>query len=183
MTAGHAHLAAPSPWVTRFAALVRPGGTALDLACGGGRHARFLAGRGHPVVAVDRDPQALAGLSGAPGVTAVRADLEGGPWPFPGRAFDAIVVTNYLHRPLFAAIRDALAEGGTLVYETFMRGHERYGKPANPAFLLEAGELLAAFGALTVIAFEQGVTSAPAPAVIQRLCAVKGRAPGELSLP
>jgi len=168
------HLAAPSPWVVRFAPLIPRGGTALDLACGGGRHAVFLASRGHPVVAVDRDREALARLAGVPGVATACADLEGGPWPFAGRRFDGIVVANYLHRPLFPAIREALADGGVLLYETFMRGQQRVGKPTNPHFLLGPGELLDAFADLTLVAFEQGRVEDPWPAVVQRLCAVKG---------
>ena len=170
----------PSPWVVRWAPLVRRGGTVLDVACGGGRHARYLSARGHLVEAVDRDDAALATLSGFAGVTTTRADLEGGPWPFHGRRFDAVVVTNYLHRPLFPRLAAALADGGVLVYETFMRGHERLGKPSNPAFLLAPGELLAAFPTLTVVAFEQG--RLPQPAVVQRLCAVNGAAVDDVAL-
>lgn len=155
----------------------------LDLACGGGRHARFLAARGHPVEAVDRDREAIAALAQVPGITATCADLEGGPWPFAARRFDGIVVASYLHRPLFAAIASALVDGGVLVYETFMRGQERLGKPSNPNFLLEPGELLEAFAALTVAAFEQGRVEAPAPAVVQRLCAVRGVRAETLPLP
>lgn len=124
-------------------------------------------------MAVDRDPAALAALAGVPGVTTREADLEGAAWPFPAGGFDAVVVTNYLHRPLFGPIVDTLAPGGVLLYETFMRGNERFGKPANPDFLLRPGELLEAVGApLAVVAFEQGVIERPRPAVIQRLCAV-----------
>ena len=178
MTAHRHDAGAPSPWVARFAALVRPGGSVLDLACGAGRHARHLAARGHPVTAVDRDAAALAALAGVARVTAVVADLEAGPWPLDGRTFDAVVVTNYLHRPLFPAIAAALAEGGVLLYETFMRGNERHGRPSSPDFLLAPGELLAAFAGLTVVAFEQGEVAAPRPAVVQRLCAVRGPAGG-----
>jgi SAM-dependent methyltransferase len=183
MTIDHLGVEAPSPWVSRFAPLIRPGGVVLDLACGGGRHARLLAARGHAVEAVDRDDRAVAKLAGVPRVRATAADLEGRPWPYPGQRFDAVIVTNYLHRPLLPDIAAALAEGGVLVYETFMRGHERLGKPSNPAFLLSPGELLAAFGALTVVAFEQGRVEAPAPAVVQRLCAVKGTPAEALALP
>ncbi len=172
----HPPSAAPSPWVVRFAGLVRRGGTALDLACGIGRHALFLASRGHPVTAVDRDPEALARLAGVPGVAAIRADLERAPWPLAGRRFDAVVVANYLHRPLLPAIGESLADGGVLLYETFMRGHEALGIPSNPDFLLEPGELLRAFAHLTPVAFEQGRVEEPRPAVVQRLCAVRGAA-------
>jgi SAM-dependent methyltransferase len=179
----HAHDDPPSPWIVRFAPLVRPGGAALDLACGGGRHARLLAARGHPVEAVDRDAAAIRSLAGATGITAHVADLEGEPWPYPGRRFDAVVVTRYLHRPLFPSIAAALADGGVLLYETFMRGHERLGRPSRPEFVLAPGELLSAFAGLTVVAFEQGRIEEPTPSVVQRLCAVRGLAPDAISLP
>jgi SAM-dependent methyltransferase len=167
-------LVTPSAWVTRWAGLI-PQGAVLDLACGSGRHARFLAALGHEVTAVDRDAQALGTLAGVTRVTTLRADLEGGnPWPLPGRRFAGIVVTNYLYRPLFPHILESLAPGGVLIYETFALGNERFGRPANPHFLLRAGELLDAFAAeLTVVAFEQGLVSAPGPAVVQRLCGAR----------
>ncbi len=165
----------PSPWVARWAKLIRPAGEVLDLACGYGRHARFLAARGHTVLAVDRDEAALATLARVAGVQTVRADLEGEPWPFaPGR-FDAVVVTNYLHRPLLPQLVTALRRGGVLIYETFMAGNERFGKPSNPHFLLRPNELFDSVAAeLRVVAFEQGSVSEPKPAVVQRLCAVRG---------
>jgi SAM-dependent methyltransferase len=165
----------PSAWVSRFANLIAPGGEVLDLACGHGRHARHLAGQGYAVEAVDRDPEGLAALAGLNPVTTRLADLEGGPWPYAGRRFAGIVVANYLHRPLFPQLVAALAEGGVLIYETFMLGNERFGRPSNPDFLLRPNELLEAFGAsLQVVAFEQGEVAHPKPAVVQRLCAVKG---------
>jgi SAM-dependent methyltransferase len=171
-------LVTPSDWVTRWARLI-PRGEVLDLACGRGRHARYLAALGHDVTAVDRDPDALAALAGVARVTTLAADLEGGnPWPLPGRRFAGIVVTNYLYRPLFPRLLESLAERGVLIYETFALGNERYGRPANPHFLLRAGELLDAFtSALTVVAFEQGFVAAPCPAVVQRFCGT--RAPVE----
>jgi SAM-dependent methyltransferase len=159
----------PSAWVTRWAALVTRG-PVLDVASGSGRHARFFSTQGFEVTAVDRDAQTI------PRVRFVKADLEdGSPWPFAGERFGAIVVTNYLHRPLFPLIAAALDEGGTLIYETFMLGNERYGRPSNPNFLLRPGELLAAFGALTVVAFEQGDSG---KAVVQRICVIRGDASG-----
>jgi SAM-dependent methyltransferase len=163
----HASLETASPWVARWAPLVARG-PVLDVASGAGRHARFFAARGLEVVAVDREAHSI------PGVRFVKADLEdGSPWPFAGQRFGGIVVTNYLHRPLFGHLAAALDDGGALIYETFMRGNERFGKPSNPNFLLRPGELLQAFGALTVVAFEQGATES---AVVQRICVIRGDA-------
>ncbi len=168
----HLHPAEPSPWVRRFASLIASGGAVLDLACGNGRHARFLEAGGWRVEAVDRDAEALAALADRPGIARRQADLEGGTWPYGGVRFDGIVVTNYLHRPLFPLLIDGLAEGGVLIYETFMLGNERFGRPANPDFLLRPGELLEAFvGRLSIVAFEQGEIALPKPAAVQRLCA------------
>jgi SAM-dependent methyltransferase len=142
----------------------------LDLACGAGRHARFLAQLGFEVDAVDRD---IALFADAPPNVALRqADLEDGPWPYDGQHFDAIVVTNYLHRPLMPLLVESLERGGLLVYETFAAGNERFGKPSNPAFLLRPGELLDAVrGRLHVIAYEDLVVDEPRPAAMQRICA------------
>jgi len=177
------HSGAPSSWVARFAPLIRAGGGVLDVACGKGRHARLLAQLGYRVVAVDRDAEALATLAGLPGVELREADLEAGSWPFPGHQFAAVVVTNYLHRPLFPRLLETLEADGMLIYETFAEGNERYGRPSNPQFLLRSGELLEAVqGRLAVVAYEHGLVSVPGPAVIQRICAV-GRAPAEVALP
>jgi len=158
----------PSEWVVRWAPRVTRG-PVLDVASGPGRHARFFAARGLEVVAVDREPQNI------PGASFVQADLENGrPWPFAEQRFGAIVVTNYLHRPLFRAIEDSLDEGGVLIYETFMIGNERFGRPSNPDFLLRPGELREAFASLRVLAFEEGEVARPKPAMTQRLCASKG---------
>ena len=167
----HEHDVEPSEWVKRWVPLIRPGGDVLDVACGAGRHARFLAALGFEVDAVDRDPSLFRDKPA--GVKLTGADLENAPWPYAGRRFDAIVVTNYLHRPLLATLVDSLAPGGVLIYETFARGNERFGKPSNPAFLLVPGELLeAARGKLRVVAYEDLVVDTPRPAAIQRLCAV-----------
>ncbi|MEN3277938.1 MAG: hypothetical protein V7631_3728 [Massilia sp.] len=163
----------PSPWVRRFAPLV-PAGEVLDLACGSGRHARLFAELGHPVLAVDRDPDALAAAAGE-GIVTLQADLEieCAPWPFAAGRFAGIVVTNYLHRPLLASLCASLAPEGVLIYETFALGNEVFGKPSNPAFLLRPGELLEMAGAagLKVIAYEDGIVTEPKPARVQRLCA------------
>jgi len=122
------------------------------------------------VTAVDREIQVI------PGARFIQADLEDGSrWPLPGARFEGIVVTKYLHRPLMGILRDSLAEGGVLIYETFMLGNERFGKPSNPRFLLRPGELLEAFKDLTVKGYEEGEVAEPKPAMIQRLCAVRAR--------
>lgn len=174
MSEGHALLQEPSEWVVRWAHRIPSGGTVLDIACGGGRHARMLAALGYTVHAVDRDAAALTTLAGVPGVTTLCADLEQGPWPYPGRAFAGIIVTNYLHRPLLPHLLDAIPAPGALIYETFAAGNERYGRPSNPAFLLRPGELLEwARGRFTVVAYEHLVVSEPRAAVVQRICAAR----------
>jgi SAM-dependent methyltransferase len=154
----------------QWVGLIAAGAAVLDVAAGGGRHSRFFADRGHKVTVLDRDTSPLASH---PDVEIVQADLEdGSPWPLPGRTFGAVVVTNYLHRPLFPALLDALAPGGVLLYETFMEGNERFGRPSNPAFLLKDGELLdLARGRLSVTAYEARMISEPKMAMVQRIAA------------
>lgn len=164
----HAGLA-PSAWVTRWAHLIAPGGTVLDVACGSGRHAAWFAARGHRVTGIDRDAAALEPLATL--AETLVADLEHGPWPLPGRRFDGIVVTNYLWRPLLPVLASVLAPGGALVYETFACGQETIGRPTNPDFLLRPGELLAACAGLRVVAFEDGFETAP-DRFVQRVAAV-----------
>jgi len=169
----HSDLGEPSEWVKRWAVQVPTAGGVLDVACGGGRHARFFAARGHPVEAVDRDPQHIAGLSMVTGVHALCADIENGPWPYPGRQFAAVVVTNYLHRPLLPRLLESVLPGGVLIYETFAVGNEAYGRPSNPDFLLKPGELRAVIGNdWQVLGYEHGPVETPKPAVIQRICAL-----------
>lgn len=165
----------PSPWVLRWAHLFRPGARVLDVACGSGRHLRALDGRGLHLFGVDRDADALLGL--APRASVTVADLEGGPWPFPGQRFDGLVVTNYLWRPLLPVLAACLAPGGVAMIETFARGHEAIGRPSNPDFLLRPGELLdwAAESGLRVVAYEDGFEAAP-PRMVQRI--VAAREPG-----
>ncbi|MBE9554873.1 MAG: class I SAM-dependent methyltransferase [Proteobacteria bacterium] len=169
----------PSPWVSRFAPLAPAGGAVLDLACGGGRHGRHFLERGHPVVLLDRDVSDVQDLAGCENVEIIEADLEGeAALPFAGRQFAAIVVTNYLWRPILPLLANAVAEGGVLIYETFGLGNEAYSRPRNPDHLLRPGELLEAFGKdLQVVAYEHGLRRDPKPRVIQRIAAVKSDAP------
>ena len=168
-----AHLALePSPWVRRWSHLVAPGAHVLDVACGSGRHMRWFADRGAQVTGVDRDAAALAPLGALTGVDRVIvADIENGPWPLAGERFDAVVVTNYLWRPLWPALRASLADDAVLIYETFAVGNEAFGKPSNPDFLLRPGELLEACVGLQVVAYENGLLSGP-PRCVQRVVAV-----------
>ena len=165
----------PSAWVQRWSHLVREGGVVLDVACGYGRHARWFHGRNHPLVLVDRSQEALeAAASALPASAceAVVADIEAGPWPFAGRQFDAVVVTNYLWRSLLPTLLAGLAPGGVLIYETFTQGNESVGKPSRPDFLLRTGELLEICTGLRVVAFEEGFHENP-PRFIQRIAAVR----------
>ncbi|CAG0965937.1 demethylmenaquinone methyltransferase / 2-methoxy-6-polyprenyl-1,4-benzoquinol methylase [Methylophilaceae bacterium] len=165
---------APSGWLSEHAHLIKPSGRVLDVAAGSGRNARWLARQGFRVEAVDRDRQALESMKGVENINCRLADIENGAWPYAGQQFDAIVVCRYLHRPLFSSFSDNLTPGGILVYETFMQGHEAYGRPANPDFLLRPGELLEVFqGRFEIVAFEQGYQETPKPSMMQRICAVK----------
>ena len=161
--------------MVRHCERIASGGPVLDLACGSGRHARLLAGKGYAVYAVDRDAAAIAGLQGLARIDAVQLDLEGTDWPLAGRSFAGIVVTNYLWRPRLPDLLALLAPGGVLIYETFMLGNEAYGKPSNPEFLLRPGELreIVAAAGLREIAFEEGYVASPKPAMRQAICAVR----------
>ncbi|MEI8327385.1 MAG: class I SAM-dependent methyltransferase [Betaproteobacteria bacterium] len=165
---------APSPWVQRWSHLVAPAGSVLDVACGQARHLRWFAQHGHPVAGVDREPAAVgaAALWGE----AVLADIENGPWPFMTlgrpRPFGAVVVTNYLWRPLFPTLLQSVAENGVLLYETFTTGNESVGKPQRPDFLLQSGELLRLCTGLRVVAYEEGFLHAP-QRFVQRIAAVR----------
>ncbi|MEZ5840474.1 MAG: methyltransferase domain-containing protein [Hyphomicrobiales bacterium] len=168
----------PSPWVLRFLAGARPGGAMLDVACGGGRHMRAALAAGFSATGIDRNLADVADLGGRPDVTLHEADLEdGSPFPLAGRLYDLIVVTNYLWRPLFPALLDALADDGVLVYETFALGHDRNGRPVDPAFLLAPNELLRLVGErAVVVAYEHGVIPPPPrPKIVQRIAAVGRR--------
>lgn len=173
---------APSPWIARWSHLVPAGGAVLDVACGQGRHLRWFHGRGHPVTGVDRDADALRAV-GSPGEL-VHADIENGPWPFAGRRFAGVVVTNYLWRPLLPGIVACVAEGGALLYETFAAGNDTVGRPARADFLLQPGELLRTCAGLRVVAYEDGFLDSP-PRFVQRIAAVRpdgGNGPARYTL-
>jgi len=163
----------PSSWLRCYAGLIRPNGRVLDVAAGSGRNARWLASQGWQVEAVDKDAAALESMRGMANITTLVADLESAAWPYTTERFDAIVVCRYLYRPLLSMLAASLAKDGVLIYETFMQGHEAYGRPSNPDFLMRPNELLQAFKPeLTLVAFEQGLISPPA--MIQRICLVNG---------
>lgn len=171
-----------SAWVQRWSHLVPERGVVLDVACGHGRHARWFYERNHPLALVDRAQEAIEFIANslpalpAQAVETVAADIENGPWPFAGRQFDAVVVTNYLWRPLLPTLLASLAPGGVLIYETFTQGNETVGKPSRPDFLLRPGELLEVCQDLRVVAFEEGFHESP-PRFIQRIAAVREAAP------
>jgi SAM-dependent methyltransferase len=152
---------APSPWIQRWSHLLAPGCTALDIACGGGRHMQWLAAQGHAVLGLDRSAEALA-LAQTHGQT-LQADIENGPWPLAGQTFGGVVVTNYLWRALWPQITASVAPGGVLLYETFAQGNET-----------RTGELLevCADAGLRVVAYEDGFLTTP-ERFVQRVAAVR----------
>lgn len=161
-------MSAVSPWVARWSHLVAPGARVLDLACGSGRHTHWFAQRGAHVVAVDRNAEALAALTGVAHTRCL--DLEQDDWPLAGEQFDAVVVTNYLWRPHLGDVLDLLAPGGVLLYETFHARHAEIGRPARAEFLLNDGELLRVCAPLHIHAFEEGF-DAPRQRFVQRIAA------------
>ena len=175
MPRAHDVILSTSPWVRRFAPLIPNKGVVLDLACGSGRHSEFLAGLGYSVLAVDQDTAAVESLNNLL-ISPKCLNLEQEDWLLSGEEFSAIVVTNYLYRPHLDALPGMLEEDGVLIYETFSQGNGDFGKPSNPNFLLNPGELLAfaARHGLLVVAYEDIYVDQPKPAMVQRLCAVKG---------
>jgi len=165
----------PSDWITRWAHLLTPGCSVLDVACGGGRHLAWLAQRRHAVTGVD---QSIASArQTVPSAELVCADIENNPWPLRTpdgqlRTFGAVVVTNYLWRPLLPTLLKSLEPGGVLLYETFADGNAQFGRPSRPDFLLQPGELLRACAVLDVVAYEHGFLDHP-PRVVQRIAALR----------
>lgn len=162
-------------WVRRWAGRVSGGAEILDLACGSGRHGRYFLELGHPVLLLDIDLSGVADLQGQPNAELIGVDLENGnPWPLGNRQFGAVIVCNYLWRPLFPHLIRAVAPGGLLLYETFMRGQEKHGRPSNPDFLLAENELFERLkDSFRILAFEQGEETEPKPSFRQRIAAIK----------
>jgi SAM-dependent methyltransferase len=179
----HGVIVNASPWVRHFAPAIPKQGLVLDLACGAGRHSLLLASLGHTVLAVDQDISAIEPLK-SDSIQTQKLYLEGSEWPLLNQQFSAIVVTNYLYRPFLDELPKMLTEGGVLIYETFADGNAEFGKPSNPNFLLKPGELLALAGraGLRVIAYEDIYLDQPKPAMVQRICAVKGHLKGCIPL-
>ena len=165
----------PSDWVKKYISLIPRGKPVLDLACGGGRHVHFLLNEGFSVVAIDKDVKKLNNMSDKPNLKIIEFNLETvAKIPFSEGEFAGIIVVNYLHRPLFPYLANALSDGGVLIYQTFMVGNEAYGRPKNPDFLLTKNELNKVFKEeLDVLAFEQGYKDDPKPSVTQSICALK----------
>lgn len=171
---------APSRWLQRWQHLLTPGTSVLDVACGSGRHVRWLAQRGCRVTGVDRDAAAVEPLK--PLAEILVADIEGGPWPLAGRRFDVVLTTNYLWRPLLPTLRDSVAEGGLLIVETFADGQQAIGRPSRPDFLLQRGELLQWCPGWQVVAFEDGIEAAPERCVQRIVAARPPQPPGRFRL-
>jgi SAM-dependent methyltransferase len=173
MSAALVNISPPSDWVKRHAGLIRPGSKVLDLACGSGRHTRLLHALGHTVIAADRDLSGVVDLESTKNIELRQINLETSLWPFAKESFAGIVVTNYLYRPQLQALAASLDDDGVLIYATFAVGHEAFGHPHNPDFLLRPNELLDTFGKLLhVVAYEQVTRHRPKSAVRQRICAV-----------
>jgi SAM-dependent methyltransferase len=163
-----------SPWIERWTHLVPKQAGVLDVACGSGRHLQWFSSRGHAVTGLDIDVDAAR--TAVPAATLVRADLENAPWPLMKTGqpdqFGAVIVTNYLWRPLIPTVIQSLAPGGILMWETFASGNETVGRPARPDFLLRPGELLAACQGLHIIAYENGAQVNPSR-FVQRIIAIR----------
>jgi SAM-dependent methyltransferase len=168
-------LPAPSVWVSEWAGLIENADASpsvLDVACGSGRHMAHLSQLGMLCTGIDRDEAAL--LTAQAFGTIVCADIQQGPWPIPGRQFDAVLVTHYLWRPLLPTILDSVRPGGVLIYETFSQAHAKLGRPSRPEFLLQHGELLTICQAaqMQILAYQDLILQNPKRAM-QRIVARK----------
>lgn len=164
-----------SEWVRRYYRQFPKNGFILDLAGGTGRHARFLSQKGFKILLVDNQISKAKDLQNVEGIKLVECDLEdGNSLPFPASTFQGIVVTNYLYRPIFPQLLCLLEVGGILIYETFAVGHEKYGRPTNPDYLLKSGELINLVSPqMRVIAYEEHSITRPTKAYVQSLVAAK----------
>ena len=150
-------LRGPSPWLLQNADLLVRGGRVLDVACGRGRHTLLMASAGFDVHAIDRNPEAIVFVTDTADRLGVKLqadviDLETEPPPaLPSAAYDAVLVFNYLHRPLMPAIRAAVKPRGLIFYETFTKRQAERGHPRNPAFLLDDGELARLLAPFTIL--------------------------------
>ena len=164
----------PSAWIVRWSHLLAPQSTVLDVACGSGRHVQWFTDHGHSVTGIDLNIDHAREC--LPSTELVGADMENDPWPLAAngqvRTFGAVVVTNYLWRPLMPVVLSSVAPGGVLLYETFATGNEKLGRPARPDFLLRPGELLRTCASLQVVAYENGFLDNP-PRFVQRIAAIR----------
>jgi 2-polyprenyl-3-methyl-5-hydroxy-6-metoxy-1,4-benzoquinol methylase len=176
----HQELSVPaSDWVQAHASKIKAGGRVLDYACGSGRHTVWLAKQGFQVMAIDRDLASLQQIKSNHPDLAIQTeaiDLETDVWPLEHSShlgqFDAVIVTNYLHRPSLQKLTNLLNSEGVLIYETFAIGNEAFGKPSNPDFLLTPNELLGFASNMRILAYEDLTVTKPKPACVQRVCAV-----------
>lgn len=168
--AGAAH---PSEFLVHHVDAIQ--GRVLDVGCGKGRNALYLARRGHTVDAIDI---AYAGLHVARHVATaeglhlrlVQADLDD--FPLPKGLYDGVINIRFLKRELFPSLVQALKPGGVLLFETFLIDQLRIGHPKNPAYLLRHGELREAFGSLDLLKYEEGRFEEPeGPVYLARLLA------------
>tara|TARA_Y100001970_G_C14259923_1_gene879517 strand:+ start:15129 stop:15680 length:552 start_codon:yes stop_codon:yes gene_type:complete len=162
----------PSEWVMRFSNYITPKSKVLDVACGSGRHSSLMLSLGHRVTSIDIDVSGLFYLKRQSNLRIIETDLENKPWPLGKEKFQAIIVTNYLYRPLIPQLVNSLSTNGLLIYETFAKGNEVFGRPRNPKYLLDRGELISFFSdKLNIIAYEDLEVISPRKSVKQRICA------------
>ena len=136
-------------------------GLALDLACGKGRHSLYLSSLGFSVISVDYNEENLNCFKGK-NITKLNKDIENKKnWPLKKIKFDLIIVTNFLNRSIFPLITKSIKKGGYLIYETFGEGHQKFGKPKNPDFILNSKELLTLCSSMELIVYEEVLSINP----------------------